>query len=83
MTVRLDYETSGGQLSESATFEQLMEHLIKAQEACLSLGHYRKMQDDEVLGIGWLMVGEMLRKMQVQVTQLAGRRIHTGIGFNQ
>jgi hypothetical protein len=83
MTNRLPYETKAGHFSEAETFLQLIEYLRMAQECCLALGHYRKAQDDELLGKGWLGVGEMLHLMQDQVTSLATKRIHKSTGWRQ
>jgi hypothetical protein len=83
MPDRLPYETKGGHISESETFAQLIEYLRMSQECCYVLGHYRKAQDDELIGTGWLAVGEMLKKVQEQVTSLATKRLHTSIGYRQ
>ena len=71
MKNRLDYQTVGGNVSEDLTFLQLLEHLRMAQEACLTLGHLRKAQDDMMLGQGFLAVGEMLKLTIGNVTKLA------------
>ena len=71
MTNRLPYETKAGSLSEGETFAQLIEYLRMAEEACYTLGHWFKAQDDFVKGQGFLAVGEMLKKTGHNVTILA------------
>lgn len=83
MTNRLPYETKAGAFSEAETFAQLLEYLRMAEECCYSIGHFRKAQDDEVLGSGWLGVGEMLKVVGTQVTSLATKRIHKSVGYRQ
>lgn len=72
---RLKYETVGGQLSEAITYSQLVEHLRLASEACYALGHYKKANDDELIGQGFLGIGQLLEKAVIQVTQLATKGI--------
>lgn len=71
MTNRLPYETSGGMLSEQVTFGQLVEHLRLAAEAAYALGHYKKANDDNLIGQGFLAIGQLLERAVVQVTSLA------------
>lgn len=83
MKNRLDYQTIAGDVSEDLTFLQLLEHLRLAQEACYTLGHLRKSQDDNLLGQGFLAVGEMLKLTVSNVTKLATNRSKAGTGFRQ
>ena len=71
MTNRLPYETIAGNLSEAHTYAQLIEYLRMAEEACYVLGHYKKANDDKVVGQGFLAIGEMLRMTQNNITKLA------------
>jgi len=73
MADRLHYETVGGNLSESLTYQQLTEHLRLAAEASYILGHQRKANGDELIGTGFLGIGELLERMVTQVTALAMR----------
>jgi hypothetical protein len=66
---RLPYSTTAGQISEADTFSQLLEYLRLAEEAAYMIGHLKKMNDEEVLGQGFLAVGEMLKMTQVNVTR--------------
>lgn len=68
---RLRYETEGGNLSEAVTYSQLVEHLRLAAEASYALGHYKKANDDELIGQGFLAIGQLLERTVVQITQLA------------
>jgi len=65
------YETVGGQISESVTYSRLTEHLRLAAEACYALGHYKKANGDELIGSGFLGIGQLLERMVTQVTALA------------
>lgn len=71
MRNRLPYETKAGQVSEADTFSQLTEYLRLAEEACYTIGHLRKANDDDLTGTGFLGVGQMLAKVREQVTKLA------------
>lgn len=78
MTEYAKYETVGGQADEAVTYSRLTEHLRLAAEAAYVLGHLRKANDDELIGSGWLGIGQLLEKMVGQVTSLAmrGKLIH-------
>jgi hypothetical protein len=69
------YETEAGQASEAITYSRLCEHLRLAAEACYVLGHLRKANGDELIGTGFLGIGQLLDKMVGQVTQLATKGI--------
>lgn len=71
------YETVAGQASESVTYSRLCEHLRLAAECCMVLGHLKKANDDELIGTGFLGIGQMLEQVVKKVTQLAtgGRSI--------
>jgi hypothetical protein len=68
---RLKYETSAGNLSEKVTYSQLVEYLRLSAEAAYTLGHYKKANDDDVVGQGFLAIGQLLERVVTQVTQLA------------
>lgn len=78
---RLKFETSGGYVSEAITFEQLLEHLRLAEEACYLLGHLRKENGDELIGQGWHAIAQMLALNIKTVTSLAAKRTHSAIGY--
>ena len=65
------YETEAGQASEAMTYGVMLEHLRLAAEAAYVLGHLRKANDDEVIGSGFLGIGQLLEKVVGQVTKLA------------
>lgn len=67
------YETEGGQASEAITYSRLCEHLRLAAEACYVLGHLRKANGDELIGTGFLGIGQLLERAVTQVTSLATR----------
>lgn len=64
-------ETVGGNVSESITYSQLIEHLRLGAEAAYTLGHLRKANDDELTGTGFLAIGQLLERACDQVTKLA------------
>lgn len=67
------YETVGGQANEAITYSRLCEHLRLASECAMVLGHLRKSNDDEIIGSGFLGIGQLLLKTVEQVTALATR----------
>lgn len=67
------YETVGGQASESVTYSRLTEHLRLAAEAAMVLGHLRKSNNDDLIGTGFLGIGQMLLMIVDNVTKLAMR----------
>lgn len=69
--MRHKIETSGGSLSESVTYSQLVEHLRLGAEAAYTLGHHRKANDDHLTGSGFLAIGQLLERACAQVTKLA------------
>lgn len=69
------YETIAGQADEAITYSRLIEHLKLAAEASMVLGHLRKANGDELIGSGFLGIGQLLEKTCVQVTQLATKGI--------
>ena len=71
MTEYPRYETEGGQASEAVTYSRLCEHLRLAAECCMVLGHLRKANDDDLIGSGFLGIGQLLEKMVKNVTTLA------------
>lgn len=65
------YETVAGQASEAVTYSRLTEHLRLAAECCMVLGHLRKANGDELIGSGFLGIGQMLEMTVKKVTELA------------
>lgn len=75
MANKLILETEAGNLSEATTYSQIIEHLRLASEACYTMGHYLKSNDDDLKGQGFLAIGQMLEKCVVTTTQLATKGI--------
>ena len=65
------YETIAGQASESITTARLCEHLRLAAEAAYVIGHLKKANGGELIGTGFLAIGQLLERMVRQVTSLA------------
>lgn len=75
----MGYETIGGRPTPGITYMKLIEHLRQAQEACAVLSHLAGTEGgikDKALQNGWLLVAEMLRKMQLRVTEMAQGRLN-------
>jgi hypothetical protein len=71
MTNRLPYDTIAGNVSEAGTFAQLTEYLRLAEEACYTIGHLNKANDETIRGDGFLHIGKLLAKVRDNVTTLA------------
>lgn len=69
------YETVGGQASESVTYSRMIEHLRLAAECSMVLGHLRKANGDDLIGTGFLGIGQLLEKTCTQVIDLATKGI--------
>lgn len=69
------------QPTEGEVFSRLLERLKLAEEASYIIGHLYKAQDDFEYGQGFLAVGEMLRMTQINVTNIATRRLRQKAGF--
>ena len=74
---RLPYETMAGQVSEGDTFAQLTEHLRLAEEACYTISHLARSNDDHIRADGFLRSGQNLAKMRELITTFStkGHRI--------
>lgn len=72
------YETKGGLPSHGETYAKLHESLIKAQESAYMLAHLTRAQGgskDNSLADGWIAIGEMMKRLIYQVTELAKARL--------
>lgn len=70
----MKWETEGGNVSRSHTFAKLLEHIREAQDQAIMLSHLYNTEDDDhskAAAKGWLMISEILKKFQHQVTSLA------------
>lgn len=59
-------------------YAKLIEYLTKAQESSYMLAHLTRAQGgtkDNALADGWFSIGELLKRMNYQVTQLAQGRL--------
>jgi len=72
---RLPIETTAGHFSEADTYLQLIEHLRLAAECAYMLGHYKKENGDELIGQGFLAVGQMWEWNLITITNLATKGI--------
>lgn len=56
-------------------FAQLIEHIVKAQEASAMLAHLEA-DNNKLQSQGWLAVSEMFKMTRENVTKLAMRKAH-------
>lgn len=65
--------------TQGEEFAKFIEHITKAQEAAYTLGHLAKSMSsnrkDQAMGDGWISVGELLKRVNFQATQLAQGRL--------
>lgn len=61
--------------TQGEEYTKFLEYIRKAQESAYTLGHLAKSMSssrkDQAIGDGWISVGELLKRMQYQVTELA------------
>ena len=72
------WETQGGLPTMGLMYEQLIEHLRQAQENAAMCSHLCNTEDtirDKLLSKGWLVIAELLRQMELKVTELAQGRL--------
>lgn len=75
----MSYPTLAGLPTRGLAFEQLLENLRLAREACGMLAHLHQTEDgvkDKVMALAWLSVAELLHKMVGKVTELAQGRLN-------
>jgi len=68
---RLPYDTVAGGVSVAGTFAQLTEYLRLAEEACYTISHLSRANDDVLRADGFMASGQRLAKMRELVTLLA------------
>lgn len=76
--IEYKYETQGGTVTPGLEYSQLSEHLIRAREHCLMLGHLAAEDGDDLLRKGWHAIAEYLKLMNHQVTLLAQGKLLKG-----
>lgn len=67
-------ETRGGIPTRGEAYTKLMYHLDEAQNQALVISHLHNTEDsptDKLFAKGWLGIGELLRLMKFQITELA------------
>jgi hypothetical protein len=58
--------------TKSEKYAEIIEHLIRCQEAAAMIAHLVR-DDDRLHAQGWLAVSEMFKRTQHQITELATR----------
>lgn len=67
------YETKAGLPERGATYGVLMDHLRECQKHAAILAHLHNTEGndrDKLIAKGWLMISELFRRIQHQVTNL-------------
>jgi len=73
---RLPYSTTGGQVTEADTFEQLSEYMRLAEECCYTIAHLARANDNTPRADGFLKAGQNLSRMrELLVTFSTSHRI--------
>lgn len=72
------YETLMGVPTRGLTYAKLTDHLREAEDCANMMAHLHQTEGndaDKLLAKGWLGVGELLQRLNHQVTQLAMRNM--------
>lgn len=78
---RLSYETSAGNLDASATFQQLIEFLRKAEEDAMALASRRLIAHDDSGALQWKAIATNFAKARKVVTKLMTEKTKSSVGF--
>lgn len=73
------WETFAGLPTVALMYEQMIEHLRQAQENAAMCAHLIATEDtirDKLISKGWLAIAELLRQMELKVTELAQGRLN-------
>jgi hypothetical protein len=61
--------------TQGEEFAKFIEYITKAQESAYTLGHLSKSMSsnrkDQAIGDGWIAIGELMKRVNYQVTMLA------------
>lgn len=72
------YETLQGIPTRGLTYSKLCDHLREAEDCANMMSHLHNTEGndaDKLLAKGWLGVGELLQRLNHQVTELAKRNM--------
>lgn len=80
----MKYETEGGTPTLAMAYAKLLDLLNQAQDQAYVCAHLVRAQasaarnpvKDNALADGWIVVGELLKRMIHQITKLAQGRLH-------
>jgi hypothetical protein len=76
-----EYELKAGHLSEGDTYMKIIDLIDQLHTQCSILGHYKKENGDELIGQGFLAVGEMMKMTRITVTNLATGKMRREAGY--
>jgi hypothetical protein len=60
---------------------KIIDLLAQLESQCLILGHYKKENGDELIGQGFLAIGEMMKMTTTTVTNLATGKMRRKAGY--
>lgn len=72
------YSTTGGIPTQGDCFRKLIHHLQEAQNQTAMLSNLHQANDSphqQQMARGWLVITDMLKQMEVRVTDFAARKI--------
>lgn len=75
------YETSSGHFSESDTYMKIIDLVDQLEDQLNILGHYKKENNDKLVGQGFLAIGEMMKMTRIQITNLATGKMRKQAGY--
>lgn len=77
------YERKGGTFSEADTYTKIIDLLDQLQDQFDVMGHNLKMQGPahELKGQGFLAIGEMMKVIRIQATNLATGKMRRSAGY--
>ena len=75
------YETKAGTFSEADTYTKILDLLDQLRDQYNIMGHNKKMQGHDLVGQGFIAIGEMIKVVRVQTTNLATGKMRSQAGY--
>ena len=83
MAERLIFETTAGNLSPSATFEQLIEYLRLCEEDARLINRLLRQRDQELTASGWMAFANNFSAARRIVEKLAKGKRKVSVGYGK
>jgi dsDNA-binding SOS-regulon protein len=77
----MKYERKAGTFSEADTYMKIIDLIDQLQDQLSILGHYKKENNDELIGQGFLAIQEMMKMTRIQITNLATGKMRRKAGY--